>query len=75
MTASEILGRFVAGLQCHEVPPFLVVKAKDHLLDTIGVACAGLTDPQARTVTSVVQHWAGVAEASGGNRSPSRAST
>ena len=64
MTASEILGRFVAGLQCHEVPPFLVVKAKDHLLDTIGVACAGLTDPQARTVTSVVQHWAGVAEAS-----------
>src|SRR5205823_7223365 len=34
-----------------------------HLLDTIGVTCAGLTDPQAHAVTSAVQRWGGHPEA------------
>jgi len=62
-TASEILGAFVAALQLEDVEPALVDKVKDHLLDTIGVACAGLSDPQARAVAGVVQHWGGHPEA------------
>ena len=42
----------------------LVAKVKDHLLDTLGVACAGLADPQARAVAAVVTRWGGQHEAS-----------
>lgn len=62
-TASELLGAFVATLRLEDIEPALVAKVKDHLLDTIGVACAGLTDPQARAVAGVVQHWGGHPEA------------
>jgi 2-methylcitrate dehydratase PrpD len=58
-TASEVLGAFVAAVQLDTVEPDLVAKVKDHLLDTIGVTCAGLTDPQAREVAGVVQRWGG----------------
>ena len=44
-SASEILGAFVAALQPDALDPTMVAKVKDHLLDTIGVACAGLADP------------------------------
>ena len=63
MTASEVLGAFVAALQPDAIDPALVAKVKDHLLDTIGVACAGLADPQARAVAGVVQRWGGHPEA------------
>jgi len=63
MSASDVLGRFVATLDVSDVEPALVAKAKDHLLDTLGVACAGLTDSQARAVTGVVQRWGGQPEA------------
>lgn len=62
-TASETLAGFAASLRLGDVPGVLVDKARDHLLDTIGVACAGLGEPQARTVAGIVQRWGGIAEA------------
>ena len=62
-TASEVLGTFIAALRTDAIDPALVAKAKDHLLDTIGVACAGLTDAQARNIAGVVQRWGGQPEA------------
>lgn len=38
--ASE-LGEWIAGLRLADVPPGLLLKAKDHLLDTIGAAVSG----------------------------------
>lgn len=62
-TASEALGAFAASLRLDAVPDALVAKAKDHLLDTIGVACSGLAEPDALAVGGVVQRWGGIAEA------------
>jgi 2-methylcitrate dehydratase PrpD len=62
-SAAEKLGAFVATLDIDAVPPALVDKAKSHLLDTLGVACAGLSDPDARAVARVVQRWGGEPEA------------
>jgi 2-methylcitrate dehydratase PrpD len=63
MTASEILGSFTASITLEGAPAALVAKAKDHLLDTIGVTCAGLSEPQAQAVVGVVKRWGGAAEA------------
>jgi 2-methylcitrate dehydratase PrpD len=63
MTASEILGRFTASIVLDDVPAALVDKVKDHLLDTIGVTCAGLSEPQAQAVVGIVKRWGGTAEA------------
>jgi 2-methylcitrate dehydratase PrpD len=62
-TASEVLARFCAALETDGVEPALVSKAKDHLLDTIGVACAGIDVPEARAVGAVVAGWGGTPEA------------
>ena len=63
MTASAVLGDFIAALDVDAVEQALIAKVKDHLLDTIGVICAGLADPQAREVSGVVQRWGGHPEA------------
>ena len=63
MTAIEELARFAATLQLEALPPSLVDKAKDHLLDTIGVACVGIGHPDVRAVVEVVQRWGGAPEA------------
>ena len=63
MSATDTLGLFIAGLRSDAIAPELVAKLKDHLLDTLGVACAGLDDPQARAVAGAVQRWGGHAEA------------
>ncbi|MCC6471804.1 MAG: MmgE/PrpD family protein [Alphaproteobacteria bacterium] len=62
-TASETLGVFAASVRLDAAPDALVAKAKDHLLDTIGVACSGLAEPQAMAVVGVVRRWGGIAEA------------
>src|SRR5262249_26227838 len=62
-TPSEALVRFLAALDIDRVEPALVRKAKDHLLDTIRVACARIGQPQARAATSLVQAWGGLPEA------------
>ena len=62
-TSSELLGAFAASLELDVIEPDLIAKVKDHLLDTIGVGCAGLSDPQAREVAGVVQRWGGQPQA------------
>jgi 2-methylcitrate dehydratase PrpD len=62
-SATDVLGAFAASLAIDGVDAVLVAKAKDHLLDTIGVACAGLSDEPARAVTDVVVRWGGAPEA------------
>ncbi len=62
-SASGILAGFAASLRLEDIPPAIVAKAKDHLLDTIGVACAALGEPQAKAMASVVAHWGGIPEA------------
>ncbi|MGQ0663042.1 MAG: MmgE/PrpD family protein [Pseudomonadota bacterium] len=63
MTAGAALGRFVAGLALRDVPAPLRDKAKDHLLDAIGVMCAGVAEPASRRLQKVVTRWGGVSEA------------
>jgi 2-methylcitrate dehydratase PrpD len=63
-SAIELLSGFAASLDAANVDAMLVRKAKDHLLDALGVACAGLDDPQTRAAASVLQRWGGNPEAS-----------
>jgi 2-methylcitrate dehydratase PrpD len=63
ITASEQLAAFAAALDPARVDPAIVRKAKDHLIDAIGVACAGLDEPQVRSVAATVRRWGGAPEA------------
>jgi 2-methylcitrate dehydratase PrpD len=63
-TAAQQLGMFVAALRADTVEPALLDKAKDHLLDTIGVACAGRAEPPVLTTAEVVRGWGGAPRAS-----------
>jgi 2-methylcitrate dehydratase PrpD len=62
--AAQHLGAFVAGLQADAVDPALFDKVKDHLLDTIGVACAGLGEPPVLRAAELVRGWGGAPRAS-----------
>ena len=62
-TASEQLADFAAALDPARIDPAIVRKAKDHLVDAIGVACAGLDEPQVRSVAATVRRWGGASEA------------
>ena len=42
MTVSETLAAFTAALRWEDVPAPLQAKVKDHVLDTLGVMCAGV---------------------------------
>lgn len=62
-TATEKLGAFVAALDWDRVAAARRDKVKDHILDTLGVACAGRPDPQVSAVSGVVSRWGGIASA------------
>lgn len=62
--AAQQLGAFVAALQTDAIDPALLDKAKDHLLDTIGVACAGLSEQPVLRTAGVVRSWGGAPRAS-----------
>jgi 2-methylcitrate dehydratase PrpD len=64
MNAAEKLGDFVAGLRWSDVPAPLREKVKAHVLDTLGVICAGVGTAEARAAQSVVRHSGGIEEAS-----------
>lgn len=64
MNADQRLAAFVADLQWRDVPPALVHKVHDHVLDTFGVMCAGLSAPAAAAVRSMAMDAGGVREAS-----------
>ena len=63
-TAAQRLGDFAANLRIEAVEPALVAKAKDHLLDTIGVACCGIAEPPLVALSELVCGWGGAAQAS-----------
>ena len=62
MTASAEIATFAAGLDVDHVDAWLLRKLKRHLLDTIGVACAGVNEQEPRAVGGVLQRWGGVPE-------------
>src|SRR6266478_3239916 len=64
IAAAQQLGAFVAGLRVDAVEPALLDKAKDHLLDTIGVACAGLCEQPVLRTAALVRGWGGAPRAS-----------
>lgn len=64
MSAEERLAAFVADLQWHDVPLALSRKVHDHVLDTLGVMCAGLSAPASQAVRAVTSDTGGAAEAS-----------
>jgi len=64
MSAADTLGAFVAGLRWSDVAAPLQAKVKAHVLDTLGVTCAGVATAEARAAQAVVRHWGGVEEAS-----------
>ncbi len=63
MSAGDVLGDFVAGLRWSDVDPPLQRKVKAHVLDTLGVMCAGIGTAEAGAAETVVRHWGGVEEA------------
>ena len=58
------LAAFVAGLRWPDVPPAVARKVGDHVLDTVGVMCAGRSAPSSTTVCSLFTEAGGVPEAS-----------
>jgi 2-methylcitrate dehydratase PrpD len=62
-TAAQQFGAFVATLRADAVEPALLDKVKDHVLDTIGVACAGIAEQPVLRATEVVRSWGGAARA------------
>jgi len=64
LSAEERLAAFVANLQWQDVPPSLANKVHDHVLDTLGVVFAGLSDPASKTVRAVAGDAGGMAESS-----------
>ena len=66
MTVSpeQRLAAFVAGLRWRDVPPPVAGKVVDHVLDAVGVMCAGRSAPSSSTVCSLFTEAGGVPEAS-----------
>ncbi len=58
------LAAFVAGLQWRDVPPSVARKVGDHVLDTVGVMCAGYSAPSSSTVCCLFTEAGGDPEAS-----------
>ena len=64
MTAERRLAAFAAGLQWPDVPPSVARKVSDHVLDTVGVACAGRSAPSSAPVCALFAGSGGVHESS-----------
>jgi 2-methylcitrate dehydratase PrpD len=63
MSAAAALGEFVAALRWSDVDSSLHRKIKAHVLDTLGVMCAGVATAEADAMGTVVRHWGGIEEA------------
>jgi 2-methylcitrate dehydratase PrpD len=61
-TCSAQLGDFVANLQFKDIPADVVEKAKQHILDTLGVALAAARDDFAKSMLSVAKGLQGPGE-------------
>lgn len=60
--AGVVLARFAAGLEFDRLPPAVVAKVKELILDSFGVALAGSTAPGVDAAVAAIKHWGGVAE-------------
>ena len=58
------LAAFVAGLRWPDVPPTVARKVSDHVLDTVGVVCAGRSAPTSAPVCALFAGAGGAPEAS-----------
>lgn len=63
MTAVETLAVFAAGLQWDAVDASVRAQVKLHLLDTLGVMCAGVETSEARAAQTAVGRWGGSEQA------------
>lgn len=63
MTAVETLATFSAGLRWDAVDAAVRAQVKEHLLDTLGVICAGVESPEGRAAQRVVERWGGTEQA------------
>ena len=64
MSPEQRLAAFVADLRWRDVPPSVARKVGDHVLDTVGVMCAGRSTPSSSTVCSLFTEAGGAPEAS-----------
>jgi len=64
MSADMHLAAFVADLQWRDVPVDVAQKVVRHVLDALGVMCAGLSDPSSAAVRSVASEAGSSLEAS-----------
>mgnify|MGYP000874501176 CR=1 FL=1 len=73
MTISDTLARFVCTLDVAALPEAVTTKAVLHILDTVGVALLGHTEPSAGLVLAMAADWGGEPQATvwgGGRRLP-----
>jgi 2-methylcitrate dehydratase PrpD len=70
VTATETLAAFAADLRWTDVPLQVRAQLKLHVLDTLGVICAGVPAPEAGRVRGLFERWGGCEEATviGANR-------
>ena len=64
MNPEPRLAEFVAGLRWRDVPPPVARKVIDHVLDAVGVMCAGWSAPSSAPVRALFTDAGGAAEAS-----------
>ena len=60
----DAIAAFVAGLRWRDVPAPVARKVHDHVLDTLGVMCAGRSAPSSTAVCAVMTDAGGAPEAS-----------
>lgn len=63
MTATETLAAFIATLEWSTVPQRVRTQVKTHVLDVLGVICAGVRTNAASAVRSTFEGWGGREEA------------
>ncbi|MDA1090667.1 MAG: MmgE/PrpD family protein [Proteobacteria bacterium] len=64
MSPDVRLATFVAGLAWRDVPPDLASNVREHVLDALGVMCAGLSAEDSPNIRAVAEAGGGAAEAS-----------
>jgi 2-methylcitrate dehydratase PrpD len=61
-TAAERLAEFAAGLRFEDIPQPVIAKAKQHILDILGISLAASQLPYASMLSSLVRQWQGKPE-------------
>jgi 2-methylcitrate dehydratase PrpD len=64
LTSEQQLTQFAAGLTAASLPAAVVIKVKELVLDSIGVALAGSTAPGVSAIVHPIREWGGRADSS-----------